>query len=387
MSNDLQLIRRLKNARGPTAIPVGALAASLYYTSRKGTPNTRKKLPPLNNESGVMAIMFAVLLIVLMGFAALAVDFAHLLVVRNELQNAADAAALAGAKAFNQPTTPMSTPDWAIAPIWANAETTAANVIQANKSDGVQLQNCAVASGYWNLTQPALGLQSQGIAPTFMDAPAVRVTVSRSAGNNGGPVQNWFARAIGNPTSDISATAVAACASPGTIKSGAPIRTGIFPLAIAKALADQAGTYNGPASTIRIGSTYPAPILQGGQWTSFKDPDRTAVSALMTSSTGTPSDLRVGQSLDESIFIIANPGLYSSLPIPINQDILLPVVNIPLDGSVETRTPIYAFIGFHIVDAPGTYIEGYFLSNFYLGWSGIGGPNYYSAHAHSGLVQ
>ena len=47
---------------------------------------------------GVTAVIVAMLLIVFFGFTALAIDIGHLYVVRNELQNAADAGALAGAE-------------------------------------------------------------------------------------------------------------------------------------------------------------------------------------------------------------------------------------------------------------------------------------------------
>lgn len=52
----------------------------------------------LNGQQGVSAIMVGIMLTMLIGFAALAVDMGHLYVVRNELQNAADAGALAGAR-------------------------------------------------------------------------------------------------------------------------------------------------------------------------------------------------------------------------------------------------------------------------------------------------
>ena len=52
----------------------------------------------LNNESGAIAVTTAIMLTMLMGFTALAIDVGHLVVAINELQNAADAGALAGAK-------------------------------------------------------------------------------------------------------------------------------------------------------------------------------------------------------------------------------------------------------------------------------------------------
>lgn len=53
-------------------------------------------------QRGAVAIMFGLSLLVLFGFMALVFDLGRTYVVRTELQNAADAAALAGAKDLNQ---------------------------------------------------------------------------------------------------------------------------------------------------------------------------------------------------------------------------------------------------------------------------------------------
>jgi len=52
----------------------------------------------LNNQRGISAVIIAVCLVMLLGFVALAIDIGHLAVARNELQNAADAGALASAR-------------------------------------------------------------------------------------------------------------------------------------------------------------------------------------------------------------------------------------------------------------------------------------------------
>ncbi len=51
----------------------------------------------LTGQRGAVAILTAVLFMVFLGFAAFAIDLGHLYLVKSELQNAADAAALAGA--------------------------------------------------------------------------------------------------------------------------------------------------------------------------------------------------------------------------------------------------------------------------------------------------
>jgi uncharacterized membrane protein len=51
--------------------------------------------PKLKKQKGAVAIKVAVMLVMLLSLAALAIDIGNLMVARNELQNAADAAALA----------------------------------------------------------------------------------------------------------------------------------------------------------------------------------------------------------------------------------------------------------------------------------------------------
>jgi hypothetical protein len=53
---------------------------------------------PAMNQRGAIVIIIAISLVVLVGFVALAIDVSDLIVVRNQLQNAADAGALAGAR-------------------------------------------------------------------------------------------------------------------------------------------------------------------------------------------------------------------------------------------------------------------------------------------------
>ena len=323
----------------------------------------RKRLLSLRNESGATAVVVGLLSVVFLGFAAMAVDFSHLMVVRNELQNAADAAALAGASAFYPSTTPPT-------PNWIAAETSASNAIRLNKSDGVNLVNCEVGSGYWNLSQTPFGLQPQSITPGDKDAPAVKVRVSRSAGMNAGPVVPFFARILGIDSVSASAEAVAVVASPGSVAPGA-----LFPVAISKAVADQAGDYNDDTKTIKIGSSYHYPDSQAGQWTSL-DLDRNDVSTIRDLiENGNPTPLKIG----DNIWI--QPGtettLYSS--VPVGKEVCLLVVDAILSDTTHSEVPIYAFIGFHIIGSVGQnekYIEGHFIPDFYFRPGGPIGPNY-----------
>ena len=60
-----------------------------------------KKLAGLMAEtSGAVAVITAIALVVICGAAALAIDLGHLVSVKNELQIAAEASALGGARAL-----------------------------------------------------------------------------------------------------------------------------------------------------------------------------------------------------------------------------------------------------------------------------------------------
>src|SRR5574339_473046 len=60
----------------------------------------RRLVDPLGNEHGAVAAMTAIFLVVLLAMAAAVIDIGHALVAKNELQNTADAAALAGTRAL-----------------------------------------------------------------------------------------------------------------------------------------------------------------------------------------------------------------------------------------------------------------------------------------------
>ncbi len=326
------------------------------------------------DQSGSVTVMAALALFVLLGFAGLALDVGHIMVVRNELQNAADTTALAGAL-YLYPKTPPSSPQ---PPEWTTAKLQALSFIGYNKSDGAALTDAAVTTGYWNLARTPSALQGTGITPGPDDCAAVQVTVSRSGGQNGGPMHNWFGLFTGSQTSDVSAMATAVMCSPGSAKKGA-----LLPIAIPKEMADKADQFNNPASKFKIGSSYHYPTSEGGQWTSFHvDANNLpAITDLITY--GNPDTVSIG----DNIWI--EPGTKNALygSIPVGADVVLPVVtNIQTHASV----PVVGFIGFHVtasVGGSGKYVEGYFLPTMYAGTTiGNGGP-IYGAYAPPTLVR
>jgi len=334
-----------------------------------------------HDESGVVFILLIVCILVILGFAALAIDVGHVMVVRNELQNAADATALTAASHLF-PHTPVSTPAFP-PPNWGAADTEADNAIPLNNSDGVALTSCQTECGYWDINThapsgywglcTAMPSPPQPI-PTNL-APGIRVVVSRagSSGANGGPVQHFFARVFGMNTSDVSARATAVLCTPGQVRSN-----GIIPVTVSRTVYDLVGMgVDFDISNLHIFSNGSI----AGQWTSFFDPgppSTTEVAELIAG--GNPDALSIGGS---SMYLLSgvHNSLYATQPhgniddYYAGQVVYLPVVNEVILPSNPTQVPLAGFVSFHITEAVGgnqKRITGHFDSVIYDGTGPIG---------------
>jgi Flp pilus assembly protein TadG len=92
-------------------------------------------------QSGISTVIFAIALFMILAFTALAVDGGNLFVARNELQNAADAGALAGARV-------LYTDDGSSVNPGANAVAQATAL--ANESQGAAVEVISVQRGHWS---------------------------------------------------------------------------------------------------------------------------------------------------------------------------------------------------------------------------------------------
>ena len=179
----------------------------------------------ISEQGGAVAVIVGVCLVLFVGFTALAVDIGHLYVARNELQNAADAGALAGARClFCQEDEYCSgCPPGEINPE-ANAH--ALNAATDNKSEKIAVEVPLVERGHWSyatktftpnpaLTQTELydvSFAELDANPAFINA--VRVTTQRS----GTPVSLYFAQIFGRESQAMTARAVAYIGFAGTIE-------------------------------------------------------------------------------------------------------------------------------------------------------------------------
>jgi hypothetical protein len=151
----------------------------------------------VTDQSGAMAVMAALLMVILLSAAALSVDYGYMALVQSDLKTAAEAGALAGASVLASATNPA----------WSTGQSAADSIIKQNKAEGHLLTDCQVDYGYWSkLTQT---LQPYTITPQKTDFPAIRVIIQKSSGQNGGPIQLLFAPIFGVHTFNLSARAVA----------------------------------------------------------------------------------------------------------------------------------------------------------------------------------
>lgn len=299
-------------------------------------------------QKGVVAVQVALFLVVLLGVAALAIDVARWVIVRNELQNAADAAALAGASQLPGPLVASATQaTWSSA---AAAATTAANTSAgANYANGQAVATPqTVAVGYWDVNpanQPSTVPSSlpQSSTPTGTEKPAVMVTVNLNP-TSGAGLPLLIAPILGVSSLHASATAVAIISVPGTAQPGS-----LFPMAISKCL----WTSQGVASTAEFSVGYGASPTStcpntAGQWTTFNTTNNSATGPAALIDSGNPVSLSLGQNT------YMQPGAESSVygsQYPTNAipplTVLLPVV---ADSAVNVtgNTPVLGFATFQI---------------------------------------
>jgi Flp pilus assembly protein TadG len=173
----------------------------------------------LNNSRGAVAVMVALMLTVLLAMGAAAIDIGHALVARNELQNAADAAALAGARALGIVYEGMSSTSMGTYILTAGARSTIVAAAQTtgaqNSAAGVNVtvNSADIQVGLWNST-------ARTFAPSSNQPRAVRVTTRRDGAANG-PISTFLATVVGLTSVNVNAVATAQLSSLGSTPPGA----------------------------------------------------------------------------------------------------------------------------------------------------------------------
>jgi len=342
----------------------------------------------LRRQRGGIIIWFAVLLLTLLGLAALAVDLSRLHLNKAELQNAADAAALAGALSLVDPQAPPGGQLYN----WAAADSAAHAFAENNVANSRQIQDAVIETGYWNVNSKEWSDHTDPGVPASGDVSAVRATITIAEGQNNGPLKLFFAPLLGIAESDMQASAVAMLPVP---QSG----TGMFPFAfndcVLNSLWDSDTNSpvvdgSGDPIVFRMQDPYPDASCDAGEWTTFetKANNVNAIRDIMDDGNTTPI------SVGDDIWIL--PGTKATLYQKvagefIDQTFAIPVVE-DIPGKKGWQT-VVAIVGFKITGAShkgkNKYVEGHFISGEVFGGlepgNGSGSP--YGAYSPPKLVQ
>jgi Flp pilus assembly protein TadG len=153
----------------------------------------------LADSSGAIAVNTAIVTMVLIGILALGLDIAHLVMVKSQLQKAADAGALAGARGLWPMVLPVTTNE-TVNPDSVNGENVAKLTAHNNVIDGRALaydSEITAQAGRWDYA-------SHTFTPGYAtDTNSIRVTTRRDG------VVMFFARIFGISTGNLSATSTA----------------------------------------------------------------------------------------------------------------------------------------------------------------------------------
>ena len=156
-------------------------------------------IPRLRDERGATAVMVAVLMVPLIGFLAIALDVGALYAERGQLQNGADAAALAIAQNCAED---------------GNCATPTAQAAQA--AQAAAFANANANDGAANVLTPT-------ITQTATSGTVIVNSSTRVAGSNATAISHPFARMIGADSTTVGAEATAEWGSPRAAPTILPI--------------------------------------------------------------------------------------------------------------------------------------------------------------------
>lgn len=255
------------------------------------------------NQRGVVLVLVAILLVVFIGVAAIALDVGHLYLVRNELQNAADSGALAGARELYLDTN-AATPN-------AGANQIANSAATQNFSEKVAvevidpLSNLGdVQRGHWSFTSRTFTANDSlssydftGKSDAELDADtnfvnAVKVKVRRQ----NTPAASFFAQIFGYTDFAVTAEAVAYRGFAGQLNPQDVDQ----PIAICQeAIIDEDGYTCSQGRMLNSNVSNPNTSNTAG-WTNFTQPCQTANASEMRGlvcGDGNPNPLTYGEGM------------------------------------------------------------------------------------------
>jgi Flp pilus assembly protein TadG len=201
-----------------------------------------------NKQSGAILILASFVIVIMLGITALVVDISYLHVVKEEMQNAADSAALRGANFLerdeNGKPIPLNTPQ-IVAINKAISAATTHEVIKQN----LAVADLNIRTGYWDWKTSSIDSLRSNTKP-----PVIEVTVSK---NN---VALFFARIFGFDRTDLQSKSIAIAPSPDSVQRGALK----LPLVISECVF--LGLQNQNNDPVYIGISAPGDCTPQGAW-------------------------------------------------------------------------------------------------------------------------
>ena len=301
----------------------------------------------MSEQKGAVAIMVAVSFIILLGMAAFVIDFGYGWATTNELQNAADAGALAGVRALGKFYCPETDPaepclskadqdDTTIAEVETAIKATVKDVVNQNKAanSSLLIDDGDIEIGTWDS-------EMKIFTPNATPPGAIRVRTRRDSTTNG-PINTFLGGIFGVTSLSLSKPATAALTGLSEVKPGEID----VPLGVSK--------YRDCSKPeISLGDTTDS----CAGWTSFFDEKSKAkelIDDLRTDTTEAPA-AKIGDTfyydggVTSGVFN-ALYNLYMAKRDPVTRDwtVLMPVYDNPSDTPDKCGNPVdgYKIVGF-----------------------------------------
>ncbi|MCF8041343.1 MAG: hypothetical protein K9K65_01810 [Desulfarculaceae bacterium] len=335
-------------------------------------------------QSGAVAALAAFLLTALVGITGAAVDLGLLYSTKGELQNAADAAALAGAAtmvSFGE------NGEISVQPI--TAVTTAQQVSLANQAHGVNLtlRSEDAVIGYWDTAANAFDPGLSGSSDPD-DITGFKATLRRDELANG-PVETFFAGLVGYGSVGVQATSTAFLGWAGLAE---PMAVDL-PLAIHASALTNAGSPDCGSELLFNNENN-----ETAEWTSFFTwPTNDVTVRDYAEGTQQSPELKVGDSLN-----VINGNLSTATMNTLSDlfqaqgsdtdgdgaadswEVLVPVVE---PGGSSTVSTVVGFAHLVITEADSSKVRFYLQCDRALIGSNSGGGNYGTRATVPSLIQ
>jgi len=320
------------------------------------TAQTYRRAQP--GRRGVSAVFFLMMLVVILGMVAFAVDVGYLALVRTQLQVAADSAALAAAASLEKAgSDPVAVAQSYAAQNWAGGKT-------------VEIAAADVVLGNWDMSL-------RTFTPSGTPTNAVRVTARRDQ-TAGGEVPLLFARVLGASSCSLRTEAIAVFLSNfqgfRLPQSGG---LGILPIAISKGTADalvadsgtdtwtwdpDTGTVTPGADGVVEGSMYPGDkstpgncgTITIGPWDSSTEIQDRQIRSGLTAEDLAPYGGKFALGPDGTLTMNGNPGLSAmlqgALASVIGEPRIVPVYSTVVEQGATAQYTLVEFLSLRILE-------------------------------------